>query len=358
MQARELKRYLYEDTDRILDTLEYFGFHDAWINSDEIRCAKPEGSNRTAVTVRMVPELYASDFSSNYNGDILGLIEHELDKSFKYVVREIHELFRLPFKSNSKSVDLLKDVRKYKYGSSKNDIENKKFDPSILNDYINLPHKNLIEEGISPLVMKQFNISFDVEKSRIIFPYYDWEETDKIVGIQGRTTMDSDLAEELNIPRYWNYIKGFNKSNSLYNWCYAKENIKDSKMLIIFEGEKSTLKHFTHEIGKGYSVSVGGHSVSDKQAEFIIRNTDSDCEIVIAFDEDVMRDHIQIEKDNFETGKDTKSELIEACDKFTKFRNTSYIMDKYGLLGEKDSPIDCGINKWRYLLKHRTEANE
>ena len=36
----------------------------------------------------------------------------------------------------------------------------------------------------------------------------------------------------------------------------------------------------------------------------------------------------------------------------------SYIIDKWSLLGEKDSPVDKGIKRWKFLYEHRVHYNK
>lgn len=115
-------------------------------------------------------------------------------------------------------------------------------------------------------------------------------------------------------------------------------------MIILFEAEKSVLKQFTITKGEGYSVALGGHSISEEQVEFILKNTPGDCEVVLAFDKDVITD-----PDFGEEG------FKEIANKFKPFRKVSYICDKYNVLGEKDSPIDKGIKLWNVLLDFRKE---
>ena len=129
----------------------------------------------------------------------------------------------------------------------------------------------------------------------------------------------------------------------MYGWQNAKNNIDKSNMLIIFESEKSVMKQDTIEQGNGFAVSVGGHSISDTQVKFIIQNTPIDCEIVIAFDKDVTND---------------TEEMEQLCDRFNKFRTTSYIHDKYNILESHDAPIDRGVKRWQYLLKYREQVSE
>ena len=342
MQAKELKEYLLEDTDRIIKLLEKYGFHSIWVGNNEIRCATPDGTNKTAVSIKLTENLYAMSYSSehDFKGDFFGLLQEFSDTQFLDVMRKIHNVFDLPYTAKGKEkkkLDLLKDIRKFKKGSRKT-IDIGKYDRSILNKYIKKPHASMIEEAISPMVLDMFDIHVDIERDRIVFPHFSWDCDGSIVGLQARSLLSSEMCKEMNIPKYINYIKSFQKSNNLYGWSFAKENVNKEKKLIIFEGEKSTLKHFCQEKGMGYSVSIGGHEISEMQKNFIIRNTSDDTEIIIAFDKDIMKD---------------ESYLINHCRMFSKYRKTSYVYDKYNIIGEKDSPIDCGYKRWAYLLRHR-----
>lgn len=346
-----MKNYLLNNKDNLVKAIESYGFHSVWFGEDEIRCATPEGTNKTAVSIKLNEGMYAVSYSDNlnYRGDILGLLQEVSKTSFVNVMRRLHGLFGMEYdgKKPVKKIDLLKDIRRFRKGN-RVDRENKKFDSSIMNGYVHIPHKNLIEEAITPDVIKQFGVAFDPEKSRILFPHYSWDCDGTIVGIQGRHTESSFVLKELSIPKYWNYLQGYIKSRNIYGWSHAEPNLKDSKMLIIFEGEKSTLKQFSMEKGKGYAVSLGSHELSDEQEKFILKNTDVDTEIVIAFDKDIMDTTIEDHK----TGE-KKHFLTETCKRFSGFRKVSYIKDPYNLLEEKDSPIDKGIKVWKALLSIR-----
>ena len=342
MQAKELKEYLLEDTDRIIKLLEKYGFHSIWVGNNEIRCATPDGTNKTAVSIKLTENLYAMSYSSehDFKGDFFGLLQEFSDTQFLDVMRKIHNVFDLPYTAKGKEkkkLDLLKDIRKFKKGSRKT-VDIGKYDISRLNNYIKKPHASMIEEAISPMVLDKYEIRIDIERDRMIFPHFSWDCDGAIVGLKARSLLSSEMCKEMNISRYTNVIKGFHNTNNLYGWNFAKENVDREKKLIVFEGEKSTLKQATIERGNGYSVAVGGHEISEMQRNFIIKNTSEDTEIIIAFDKDVMKD---------------EQYLIDTCKRFSRYRKASYIFDEYGVLGEKDSPIDKGMKRWNHLLKFR-----
>lgn len=344
MQAKDIKEYLLEDTDRVIKVLEESGFHNINRTGNEIRCALPDRSNKSAVSVNLNDNLTTAAYSIDFYGDFFSLLEKVLNLSFKEVVRYISSLFGL---SSEKSMNIdnpLKDLLELTSGQKYSSKEQVQYSRKVLDRFVPLPHESLIYEGISPIVCRQFDICFDPQQSRVIFPHFDWKDKSKIVGIKGRTTFDKSVIETLGIPKYWNYIRGYKKSMNLYGFPQAVNQLREKKMLILFEAEKSVLKQFTVTNGKGCSVALGGHTISEEQVEFILQNTPGDCEIVIAFDKDVLTDP--------EYGK---KGICELGSKFKPFRKVSYICDKYNLLRETDSPIDRGVKVWSVLLKFRKE---
>ena len=358
MKAKELKRYLSEDTDRIIKTLEHFEFHDFWTRNDEIRCATPTGENNSSVSVKVDENLFSSNYSDvkPFHGDLIGMLESVSGKDFKEVMKEIHILFTLPMggKTNKKK-DIFEKARKLagKRRKTHAQKENKEFDKDILDKYLFVNHPSMIEEAIDPKVLRMFDVRYDINNERIVMPHFDWVKHDSVVGIKSRITLDTKTAETLGISKYTNLITGYRKTNNLYGWHLANQHVKDNKMLIIFESEKSVMKQFTIEKGKGFSVSVGGHDkLSIEQKRFIVNNTTSDTEIVFAFDKDVTT---QAREGESKKGEPTDY-IEEVCSDISKFRKVSFIYDRYGLLSDKDAPIDKGLKIWKFLLSDRKEV--
>lgn len=347
MQAKDLKQYISEDEERIISILEFYNFHSIWSNHSEIRCAAPDSDNKTAVVVKINETLFSNHYSdsSPYRGDLIGLCMEVSGQDFRTAIKNIHALLGLSLDNKIPKGQMVVSNEMAKYSRKKTRKEqyqnkNKLHDISFLNQFVDGVHKDLLSEGITPQVMKMFHIGFDPRKNRITFPHFDWIEHNKVVGVQGRIAdMTSDQAKLLGVPKYWNYIKGYKKSLNLYGWSFAEPYIKKNKRLIIFEGEKSVLKQFSYERGEGYSVALGGHEISQEQVNFILKNTPVDCEIIIAFDKDIMKD---------------EKYLIECCNRFTKYRNKKYVsyiyMPNATLFGEKDSPIDKGYKAFNALL--------
>ncbi|UDM72673.1 DNA primase [Vagococcus fluvialis] len=363
MDAKELKEYLLEDTTRIEEVLEHYDYSMFWQSGDEIRCAPPNSENKTACSIRLDDKLYASLYTSEgYHGDIFGMIEKTSKESFVTVIKTIKALMGITSKGNfKKKQDLFSNVNKYlRKGNNSDDYENIKHDASTLNKFVHLPHESFIKEGIAPDVLRMFNVCYDPMKDRIVIPHYDWEECNKIVGLSGRTTLSAEDSKLLGVPKYWHYIKGFMKTHNFYGWNHAVNHVNQEKKLIIFEAEKSVLKQVTRDKDRRcFSVSVGGHTISESQINFILTNTDPDTEIILAFDKDVM----EMKNDDGDTvdkhGKSIgENYLKDICSELKPYRKVSYIWDGFGLLGDTDSPIDRSLKIWNVLLKYRKQLEE
>jgi DNA primase len=85
-------------------------------------------------------------------------------------------------------------------------------------------------------------------------------------------------------------------------------------------------------------VAIGGSNISDEQVGMILG---LNVDIVIALDKDQSKENIK-----------------EICKKFSKYRNTYFIWDKWGLLGCKDSPADANNKTYNFLMKYKIKYNE
>lgn len=351
IDIKEIKAYLFEDTARVEKLLEYFDFHGFNYTSDALRCAVPDGDNVSSVALYLTENLYGIVYTrGSFKGDIFHIIQHISERELSEILTITRSLFGLSGDKNfipSKRFNLVKDMAKYRKRGVV-DQDNKLFDESALNGMVMLPHVDIIQEGVSPQVCKQFNVCYDPKDDRIIFPHYSWNHPDMIVGLQGRKVgMTNEDLSLLGIPKYINKIKGYRKSENLYGWNLAHENILKNKQIILFEGEKSVLKEFTLNRGDGISVALGGHYISDTHIKIIARHTPLDTEVVLAFDRDVMDDPDELES------------VMAQARKLSLFRKVTYIQDMFPvgrLLGEKDSPIDKGPKIWRYLLETRKKV--
>lgn len=341
MDARELKEYIIEKN-LIEIVLEKLGCHKIKKNRKDIRCALPSSENGTAVSVKL-NTLSTTVFSESdkVNGDIITLVSHI--KSFKFIqsLKWLHEACNLMFtglptkKEELNLIDplaLFKNIKCSDIGCYIND-ELEIYSSSVLDQYIVMPHIELFREGISVQTQRKYSIAYDPKSKRILFPHR-WHSGDEndLVGLIGRT-LNPDW-KILDLAKYFPLIP-FSKSMNLYGYSENYETIQKSGMVIVVEAEKSVLKNDT--FGECNAVALGSHSISQEQKRLLLS---LGVEVVLAMDNDVLEDDVKL-----------------MCKNFSKFQRVSYIKDTDGLLGKKDSPLDCGYRTYLKLLENRIRFN-
>lgn len=339
MKPKELKEYILNH-DRTIDLLESIGMHSIEDRGEYISCAFPDGDNATGCLVYQ--SLYIRSHTrkienkSGYYPDIFDLIGFVTGKSsIPYVINFLGLSDNTP-ESNHKvndGLDIFRKVKKRK--SVKKDI--KDIPETILERYLDTCHILLVKDGILPSSAKKWQVGLDMETDRITFVHRHWH-TGKILAIIGRTIIPT--WKELNINKYMLIAgKGYLKSENLYGMYENMDSIKESRKLIIVEGEKSVIKLWQY----GYSnvCSVGCHDISDKQLG-IISMLGID-EVTVCWDSDVDTEH-----------------TLQTCKKLKGVcKKVSYIdVSKIKVFQEKNSPCDKGIRKWRLLYSHRKEYIE
>ena len=225
-------------------------------------------------------------------------------------------------------------------------IEYKLFNDNILNNLSFIAPKPWINEGITIETMKRYGIKYYGTDHKIVIPHYNLNN--ELIGIRGRSLIieDVDIYGKY-IPLRINGIQ-YNHplSTNLYGLNLNLENIKESKKIIVFEGEKSVLMYDSF-FGKENNISVAtcGSSISIAQQD-IMRDVCNVDEIIIAYDKEFEK----ISDDNFY--KNTKT-LKGMAEKMNNYCNVSIMFDKFELLDYKDSPIDKGKEVFEYLFQNR-----
>ena len=192
--------------------------------------------------------------------------------------------------------------------------------------------------------MDYHNICYNPSSQAIVIPHYDINGN--LIGIRERTLIKENEIYGKYRPMFlnkvmYNHPLGFN----LYNLNFSKENIKITKKVIIFEGEKSCLL-FPSYFGKenDISVAVCGSNLSSYRIQLLL-NLGVE-EIIIAFDK-------QFQKLGDKEHLGWVKKLKEINKKYSKYVKISFIFDKGDKLKYKDSPIDEGKNTFIELFEKR-----
>jgi len=352
-ELQELKRKLFEE-ERIHELLEFMGCEQIKEKSNRFEAQLPDkfdSNNSRAVQCYKNIYLTCRIRSRGVTKlDIYGLVSYivfdilnenaqlkNIPKSKKWICEKLgyssSNVYQ-PIKDDP--LQWLKDLRKSRKKKSTFQMqENEIFEESILNQYIMYPYKEYIDQGIEYKTQLDFQVGYDIQTERIIFPIYN--SFGDIISIKGRTSHET--YKEKGIYKFI-YLYNFNKMIEWYNWHKAIYFILERKEVIIFESEKSCwlATQFNYE----NCVAIGGDDISDYQIN-TIKELGSEIKVVIALDKD-------------KSVEDIKKQAA----KFGMNRLVYTIWDSKHLLvkGSKNSPLDLGSDIWEQLYKnhkHRVE---
>lgn len=225
------------------------------------------------------------------------------------------------------------------------EVSYKTYDMKILDGFQSKKILPWLNEGISQYVMDKNYIRYYPKDMQIVIPHFN--EDNGLIGIRGRSIVEEDVE---NFGKYrpirignktYNHPLSFN----LYNLNNSKNNIKKFGKAIVGEGEKFCLMYQTYfGFDKDISVATCGRTISTYQINLLIKYGAK--EICIAFD----KDFEEIGDINF---KRLKESLIKINDRYNNLVRISFLFDKFGLLGLKDSPIDKGKDVFLELFNKR-----
>jgi len=344
--AIELIQYII-DQNLIQKVLDDLGCHDLKPYTTEYRCGLPNHKNKTSVSIKkdtLKTKIFQSD-GGIVRGDLLTLTMYIKNISFVEANKYLHKLLGLKYqykKTKNKNkqeedrtdpLEIFKKIKRKRKSVNINDIEI--YDNTIIEEYEPCLYIDWVkEDGIMEFTRKRFNIGYSYKHKRIVIPVRYWSgEDDDYVGIIGRTTVKSyDLFD---IPKYYP-LKQYSKSLNLYGLQENYKSIQEKNIIVIAESEKSVLKR--HSRLDETVVALGSHSLSEEQIKIIIG---LNVEVVIAMDEGIDINYIRA-----------------MCENFYGIRRISYVFDKWGLLKNKEAPMDLPDKYYKFLLKHRVIYDE
>ena len=225
-----------------------------------------------------------------------------------------------------------KQNRELKNVASKAEIQHVVLNDSMYAKYSIEQIPEWESEGISADTLREFDIRIDNNSNRIVYPVRDINGS--LINVKGRTRYEDYKA--MRIAKYKNYypVEYLDYFQCLYK---TKPYILNANEIIIFESIKSVMKCW--DWGIKNTVSAETHSLTDGQIKTILQ---LGCgNVVLAFDNDV----------NFFSEKE--EEMRKQISKLSKFTNTFYIRDYFGVLGEKDSPADKDKKTWESLYNSK-----
>ncbi|AXF52461.1 MAG: DNA primase [Caudoviricetes sp.] len=238
----------------------------------------------------------------------------------------------------------IKNYKDIKDLSREKIVDLKIYNEDILR-YLPQPHIDPWEkEGIDWNAILDRGIKYDPVNESIIIPHYNIDN--RLVGVRQRTLIRENEKYGKYTPAKLNGIM-YNHplSFNLYNINNSKNNIKLIKKAIIFESEKATMQYCSY-FGKENDISVAicGSSLIHYQVQLLLSLGAE--ELVIALDK-------QFKEIGDEEFNKWIKKLQGIHDKYSPYCRISFIHDKWGFLGYKDSPTDKGDVIFLELFKRR-----
>ena len=250
----------------------------------------------------------------------------------------------------SQDWDILARYQQIRATQSMQRQELNEYPKSILNNLPFFVIDDWQQEGISVRTMQSFGIKYNPVSNVIIIPHFD--EDEKLIGIRQRALVKED--EEMWGKYRPAMINGtmYNHplSYALYGLNFNKENIKRAKKAVIFEGEKSVML-FDSVFGSKNNIALAccGSNISQQQVELLISLGVE--EMIVAFD----KEYHKIGDDDFYN--QTKN-LKTIFKKYSSKLTVSFVFDKTGALGYKESPIERGRDTFIQLYEKRFTLEE
>lgn len=337
MNANDLKKYIIENN-KIPEILESLNCTKIKEYPKEYRCSSIFSDNSSALSIKK-DSAYVRSYTPEheFKGDIFLLVMKIKDISFGKANRELHKILGLKYGGFNKEPtkkDILSVFKKAKSKTYNNSSEIKIYGNEIHEEYITIPYIEWVREGIMPYTQKEFEIGYSAKTNRIIIPHRYWSgESNEYLGLIGRTLNPN--YKILDIPKYFPLIS-FTKSINLYGLQENYKFIQEAGYVNVFEAEKSVLKR--HSLLDKTGVALCCHEISEEQVKILIG---LNVDIIIQMDSDIEL--------NFVRG---------LCEKFYGIRNVYYVINKFNILKEKESPADLPNKAYNFLWKNKVKYDK
>jgi DNA primase len=332
----ELKKRLMDNPHHIENILEEYDFHNIDVGTREIRCGIDEKTNSTSVRIKLNENLTANDFGRDIHGDLFSLIMKCKNVTLKQIIQSVKDELGITYIEFNKTKKIFGGFYDNIKKRNKNITELKKYDESIMKDYLNKYNTLFLKDGISFATQKKFKVGVDHFSSRISVPWFDYEEN--LVGIEGRYLGDYKKDE---VPK-WFPIQSFPKSQVLFGYNTNYTYLQSADELYVGESSKFVMQLDSMEIYN--ALSLGGNSIHNQQIKQL--SWLNPKKIIFCFDEGLDDELIQRQ--------------IEKTKLLLKFFDIQigFVIDKDNEVlekGSKNSPSDVGLEGFKELIANKVE---
>lgn len=257
----EVKKALLDNPSLIVDMLDRFGFASVSMHHNEIRCARREGGNPSAIRIRLAnnPHLFLRDFVADISCDLFAYIVKEKGNEFKEVISFARQLTGLTTYSYQRSLEVFGGLFSKVHKEHDLRYTNKILDESELDIFQPIFSKRFMDDNIPCIAQKAFDIRLDPESQRIVIPIRDAEG--RLIGAKGRANWKNEEDE----PKYL-YLLPCMCSETLFGYSKNYANMSGGDIFVC-ESEKAVMQAY----GYGFQnfVGIAGNSLSDLQCKLL-----------------------------------------------------------------------------------------
>jgi DNA primase len=324
------------DNNLVPDILIEIGCHHIKVRSDMIQAANPDGDNPTAICVYLNENLTTINYTRQIlpqgqtrTTDLIDLLMWAKDIDFFHTIKWLCGFCGLDYYADEEEIpeslqilQFLNQMNKECTNEEDDMAPLKPIDPKVLEYYLPIGNIMFERDGISLSTQQFFNIGYDPQTNRLTIPVYS--EIGDLLTVKGR--LFQDQIEE-GQSKYL-YLFKTNKAKILYGLNKNLNNIIKQGKVYVTESEKGVMQMY--DMGY-YGVATGGSKISKYQINMLTR---LGVQIVFAYDKDIEQD-----------------ELEKITEQFVEGVPVYAIIDKDGILNEKESPSD-NVDKWSHLIKN------
>ena len=213
------------------------------------------------------------------------------------------------------------------------------------------------DEGITPESAEKFDIRFCYYRNAAIIPYYNLKG--ELIGIRQRN-FNSDQIEagrKYNPATIEKTTYRYPTSQIFYGIYQNQETIRQSKEVVLIEGEKSVMLYDSYYPERSIALAMGGSSFSIAHRDTLLELGVE--RVVICLDKDYHQDKL-----TDKTSEDYKAfcgivrRLKKMVGLLAPYVQVSIVLCFDDRLGYKDSPLDKGKEVYESLLKEREIIDE
>lgn len=335
MDAQRLKEHIL-DNNLVPSILEELGCYHIRERGEMIQAANPDGDNPTAICVYLNENLTTINYTRQIlpSGqtratDIYDLVGFVRECSFFETIKWLCEFCGLDYyavdEEVPESLQILQFLSQMNKECALDEMDTsplKPLDTKVLDYYLPIGNILFEKDGISLNTQRFWGVGYDPYTNRLTIPIYS--EIGDLVTIKGRIFQEQ-VADGQN--KYL-YLFPINKGRILFGLDKNLDAILQQGKVYVTESEKAVMQ--LYEMGY-YGVATGGSKISKHQINMLTR---LGVQIIFAYDKDI-----------------GEEELNNIASQFVDGVPVYAIIDKDGILGEKESPSD-DVMKWIHLVQN------